>query len=86
MPAWLALVCMALSAAVAAQSLAAAKKARRTGEARAWYYPFGIWAERSRDPRSFKRAVARLEFRMAFFILVTIVLGAYFLEALGVVG
>jgi hypothetical protein len=85
MPAWLALPLTALSAAITVLSFRANKEATRTGRLRFLFWHIPGWGERERSPTFFKFAQAQNHYRTFFFGLLTVVLAAYFLEAVGAI-
>jgi len=85
MPAWLALLIVAVSASVAVLSFRANREAARTGRVRFLFWHIPGWGERARSPTFFKFAQAQNHHRTFFFGLLTIVAGAFFLEAIGLI-
>ena len=85
MPAWLALLVVALSASVTVLSFKANREAKRTGRLRFLFWHIPGSGERERNPTFFKFAQAQNHYRTFFFGLLTIVAGAFFLEALDLI-
>jgi len=85
MPWWLAFPLMALSASGAVLSFRANKEAARTGRLRFLFWHIRGWGERDRNPWFFKFAQAQNHYRTFFLVLLTIALGAFFLEAIGLI-
>ncbi|WP_207079238.1 hypothetical protein [Novosphingobium sp. KA1] len=85
MPAWLALIVMTLSAWATVMSFRANREAKQTGRLRFLFWHIPGWGERDRNPTFFKFALAQDHYRTFFFGLLTIVTGAFFLEAIGVI-
>jgi len=85
MPAWLALIITLASAAGVVVSVRANREAARTGRQRFLFWHIDGWGERERNPTFFKIVQASNHYRTFFFCLLTIVAGAFFLEAVGVI-
>lgn len=85
MPAWLALLITIASATVVVLSFRANREAARTGRQRFLFWHIQGWGERERNPTFFKIVQAGNHYRTFFFGLLTIVAGAFFLEAIGVI-
>ena len=83
MPAWLAFTGMFLSALIAALSYLATKEAERTGKLRLAFWRIRGWGERELDPKFFDLGLRFNRARTLFFVALTLVLTAYFLEAIG---
>jgi hypothetical protein len=85
MPAWSALLLMVISGTITVLSFRANKEAARTGRLRFLFWHIPGWGERDRSLTFFKFAQAQNHYRTAFFGFLTFILGAFLLEALGVI-
>ncbi len=85
MPAWFVLLVLAVSAAATMLSLRGSCKAVRTGRLRFLLWHIPGWGERERDPIFFKLGGTQNYYRGVFFAILTVVAGAYFFEAVGVI-
>jgi hypothetical protein len=74
---------IAVSAAVAILSARANREAQRTGALRFFFWHIRGWGERDTDPSFFRLALSFYRSRTVFFALLSILFGAYLLEALG---
>lgn len=83
MPAWAALLGMVVSATIMVLSARANREAMRTGRLRFLFWHILGWGQRDADPSFFRFALGFDRYRTVFFGLLTIVLGAFLLEALG---
>jgi hypothetical protein len=64
-------------------SARANREAARTGRLRFLFWHIPGWGERDRDPWFFRFALGFDRYRTFFFGLLPVVLGAFFLEAIG---
>ncbi|MDE2405030.1 MAG: hypothetical protein KGM17_10220 [Sphingomonadales bacterium] len=85
MPAWLALLIVAVSSTFTVLSFRANREAARTGRLRFLFWHIPGWGERDRNPTFFKFAQAQNHYRTIFLGLITIIAGAFFLEAVGLI-
>ena len=85
MPAWLALPLTLLSGTLTILSFRANVEARRTGRLRFLFWHISGWGERESSPKFFKFAFWQDCYRTAFLALLTVVCGAFFLEAIGLI-
>jgi len=85
MSAWLALLIATACATVTVLSFRANREAARTGRQRFLFWLVDDWGERKRNSAFFKYVQAGNHHRTFFFGLLTIVAGAFFLEAIGVI-
>lgn len=85
MPAWLALPLTMLSAFVTVLSLVDTNEAARTGRLRLFFWHIPGWGERERSPAFFNLGQALNYYRTFFFGLATVMFGAFFLEAIGLI-
>ena len=86
MPWWLALIGFFASAVTTVWSYKSNQKAQETGHLKqfSWPFPRGLGdVDREKSPRYFRFAFAMDIWRTAFFMILTIVLAAYFVEAIG---
>lgn len=85
MPAWLALILTLISAVATAGSVAANIEAKRTGRLRLFFWHIQGWGERGKSPRFFRFKLWQDYYRTGFLALLTVILAAYFLEAISMI-
>ena len=76
---------MIISGTITVLSFKSNKEADRTGRARFLFWHIPGWGERNRSPTFFKFVQAQNRSRTVFFGFMTIILGVFLLEALGVI-